>query len=82
MTNLFRIRDIDLADSEGLPAFIEFCQDNDVNFYIEKVKGPNGFPTCVLISSHRPSIMKVMVEYCGGDERAAVDLFDEKIEAV
>ena len=81
MTSLFRIRDLDLADSEGLPAFIEFCQDHDVNFFIKAVKGPNGFPTCVLISSHRPALVKVLAEYCGGDKHAMADL-DDMIEAV
>ena len=81
MTNLFRIRDLDLADTEGLPAFIHFCQDHDVNFYIKAVKGPNGYPTCTLITDHRPALVEVLVEYCGGDEKAAADL-DDMIEVV
>ncbi len=81
MTNLFRIRDLDLADTEGLPAFIHLCQDHGVDFIIKAVKGPNGFPTCTLISSHRPALVEVLVEFCGGDEKAAADL-DDMIEVV
>lgn len=75
MTNLFRIRELDLADTEGLPAFIHYCQDHGVDFIIKAVKGPNGYPTCTLIG--RPAeLIAVLVEYCGGDEKVAADLVD------
>ena len=75
MTNLYRIRDLDLADTEGLTAFINFCQDHDVSFYIKEVKGPNGYPTCTLIG-RLEALIAVLVEYCGGDEKVAADLVD------
>ena len=81
MTNLFRIRDLDLADTEGLPAFIHFCQNCGVDFIIKAVKGPNGYPTCTLVTNHRPALVEVLVEYCGGDEMAAADL-DDMVEVV
>ena len=76
MTNLYRIRDFDLADTEGLPAFIYSCQDHGVVFIIKAVKGPNGYPTCTLITGQRRALVEVLVEYCGGDEKAAADLVD------
>jgi hypothetical protein len=79
MTNLFRIRDLDLADTEGLPAFIHFCQDHDVEILWRR--GPNGYPTCTLIAGRLEALIAVLVEYCGGDEKAAADL-DDMIEVV
>ena len=81
MTNLYRIRDLDLADTEGLPAFIHLCQDHGVDFIIKAVKGPNGYPTCTLIAGQLEALIAVLVEYCGGDEKVAADL-DAMIEAV
>jgi len=76
MTNLFRIRDLDLTDTEGLPAFINFCQDHDVNFYI-KAEGPNGFPTCTLISNHRSALMEVLMKWCAiFDQSAHFDMIE------
>jgi hypothetical protein len=81
MINSFRIRDLDLADTDSLPAFIHFCQEQDVMFFIKDVKGINGFPTCNLLTGHRPALVKVLEEYCGGDKHALADL-DDMIEMV
>ena len=45
------------------------------------MKGPNGYPTCTLVTNNRSALVEVLVEYCGGDEKVAADL-DDMIEVV